>query len=55
MKTDLHTTVPKGTKIVKLYLVDKDGNKTYMGDLKPTSEGHVMFLLKELGTYELVY
>ena len=53
--TALHTTVPKGTKTVKLFFVGPDGRKYFLGNLKPNADGQVMFLIGLLGTYELVY
>lgn len=53
--TALHTTVPKGTKSVKLFYTGADGKQYLVRTLEPTADGNVMFGVVILGTYELKY
>lgn len=53
--TALHTTVPKGTKVVRLYVYGPDGKKYFVRELTPLADGQVAFLISSLGTYELDY
>ncbi len=53
--TALHTTVPKGTKVVRLYVYGPDGKKYFVSELTPLADGQVAFQISYLGTYELDY
>ena len=50
----VHTTVPAGTKAVKLYATI-NGTRVSLMTLKPTAAGQVYFPITQLGIFELVY